>query len=215
MKTYFLLHKYCENHSMIWRLSNRLEWVDSRWRDSYQHDLSWNLCNSKLQSFCAQLFNFKIIFSVSIFENVVADRVLTLPCILLSLVPYGRILHPPKWEAHHAVILWNYGSDGSKWFFPSAVTNITPRSSASNTSTTLQIPKVVFSWLECTMVSWIFESFQLALWILKGYTTPTKNFTDTTVFIGNDTWEVCSVTRFLGRHIPRRLVSNGVGRFPR
>ena len=53
-KIYFLLRKYQLNHLLIQCLSNILEWVDLIRCDSVQRELSQNLCDSKLQNFCAQ-----------------------------------------------------------------------------------------------------------------------------------------------------------------
>ena len=50
MPIYFLLHKYRLNHGLVQCLLNRMEWVDSRWCDSYQRELSRNLFDSNLES---------------------------------------------------------------------------------------------------------------------------------------------------------------------
>ena len=91
--------------------------------------------------FAPNFFNFKIIFALSIFENVFADRVLTSTWIMLLPIIVGEIQHLLEWEAPQNVIIRNYISDGSLWVHPSAVINILPILSTSNISTTLQTPK--------------------------------------------------------------------------
>ena len=72
------------------------------------------------------------------------------------------------------------------------------------------------SWLEWSMVGWIYGSFRRAPWLLKGCVIPTKNSSDSIVSIGNKNcsiqamlvWDSFYVIRFLGGYYPRRVASS-------
>ena len=108
-----------------------------------------NHCDSKLQNFCAQFFNFKIIFALSILENVVTSNFFTFAftfcCAMQRRDPVGEILRPTDGVKDSAVScivsIWDYSSDRPLRVHPSAVINILPVSSALKISTTLQIPE--------------------------------------------------------------------------
>ena len=55
-------------------LLNQLELIDMNWRDSSRFDVIWISVIKKYRCF-AQLFNFKIILALSVFENAVFSRV--------------------------------------------------------------------------------------------------------------------------------------------
>ena len=94
--------------------------------------------------FATNFFNFRIIFALIIFENVVASKVFTFTfcCAMPWIDPVGEIRSPDGGvkdvSFSGTVSLWDYGSDGSLWVHPSAVINIPPRSYASNISTNIQ-----------------------------------------------------------------------------
>ena len=69
MTVSFLLHNYQLNHLLIQRFSHQMVWVDLSRCDSDQRESSWNLCDSKLQNFCAQLFQLKKYFRAQHFRN--------------------------------------------------------------------------------------------------------------------------------------------------
>ena len=84
---------------------------------------------------------------LSIFENIVAFRVLTLTfcCVMPRHATVEDIQHHSDGVKYTAVArtvsLWYSGSNGSLWVHPSAVINIRPGSSAFNIITDIQTPK--------------------------------------------------------------------------
>ena len=144
MTTYFLLHKYRLNHLLIRCLSNHPEWVYSSRHDLYWRELSQNLCDSKLQNFCAQLFQLQNYFVLRILKCFVAYKVLifTFCCAMPRRTPVGDIRRPSDGFKDIVVSrngsIWEYGSDWSLWVHPSAVINIPPGFYALNISNNLQ-----------------------------------------------------------------------------
>ena len=57
MSISFIFYEYQMNHLLILFVFNRLEWVDSIWCDSDQHESSRNICDSKLQEFLRPTFS--------------------------------------------------------------------------------------------------------------------------------------------------------------
>ena len=57
-----------------------IEWINLSWCDPDKCESSRNLCDFKLQNFCAQRFNFKIIFA------------------------FSKMLLPPKFHFHFSLI---------------------------------------------------------------------------------------------------------------
>ena len=110
------------NHWLIRCFSNCLEWVDLSWCDLGQHELSWNICGSKLQIFHVQIFQLnKNIFALSIFEKIVASKVFTLTffCDMPQQAPVGDIRRFSDGVKYVAVTLpgpgnlWVWTSNGS------------------------------------------------------------------------------------------------------
>ena len=128
----FLLHEYRLNHWLIRCLSNRLEWVDSIWRDLDRRESSWNLCDSKLQDFCSHLFQIKNYFVLSIFWKVLFLRVFTFNfcCDMSQQDTVGEILHPDDkvedFVVSCTVRLWDQFHKGYLWAHPSVVINVPP-----------------------------------------------------------------------------------------
>ena len=97
--------------------------------------------------FAPNLFNFKNIFSLNIFGNVVACKVFTLTfrCAMPWWSPIGKIRRPDDRVKDIAVDrnvnVWYYGSGESLRVHPSAFINIMPGSSASNISNTIKTTK--------------------------------------------------------------------------
>ena len=77
-------------------MSNSLEQVDLSWCDLYQHESIWNLCDSKLQNFCAQNFQLQNYFPAQNFQTFVASKVFTLIffCVMSQKTTVGKIRHP-------------------------------------------------------------------------------------------------------------------------
>ena len=73
-----------------------MEWVDSSRCDLDQRESSRNLCDSKLQKFCAQPFQLQIIFALSIFETFVDSKVFTFnfSCAMTRKYHVGEIRRP-------------------------------------------------------------------------------------------------------------------------
>ena len=131
----FLLHKYRLNCWLIRCLLNHIEWVDLIRCDLDQHESSRNLCDSKLQNFCAQLFNFKIIFALSIFEKIVAIKIFTFT-FHFSMPwqsPIGDIRRPYCGVKYVEATLpdpsnlWTWASDGSRWVHSNFFIHISPK----------------------------------------------------------------------------------------
>ena len=96
------------------------------------------------RTFVPNFFNFGIISVLSIFEIFVASKVLTFAfhCGMPQKSPVGEIRRPSDQVEDIAVAryfrLWYCGRDGSLWFHPILVINISPVS--GNISTTIQNP---------------------------------------------------------------------------
>ena len=96
MTIFILLHKYRMNHGLIRWLLNRLEIFDSSRCDSYQHEPSRNICDSKLQNFCAQLFQLRKYFCAQHFRKFVAPKIFTYTfhCVIPRQSPIGWVWRP-------------------------------------------------------------------------------------------------------------------------
>ena len=134
---------YCKN----------ISWI-TYWSDVIQFGVIWINVNQvgilvipNYRMFALNLFNFKIISALSIFKNIVASRVFTFNfcCAMPWQAPVGEFQNPSNRvediTVARTVILWGYGSNGSLRDHPSAVINISPRSSASDISTLTQTPE--------------------------------------------------------------------------
>ena len=112
--------------------------------DSDQRESSQNFCDTKLQNFLPNFFNFKIIFALSILENIVASKFSTFTffCDIPQHDPSGDIKRPADGvediTVARTVSLWDYGSNGYLCVHPSAGINVPPGSSASNIINTIQ-----------------------------------------------------------------------------
>ena len=97
------------------------------------------------RNFAPKVFNFKIIFALIIFENLVASKVFTFTfcCAMPRKLPVGEIQHPDDEVKNVAVdctvILWDRSHNGSLWVYTSTVINISPGS--GNISTIIQSTK--------------------------------------------------------------------------
>ena len=97
--------------------------------------------------FAPNFFYFKIIFALSIFENVVASKVFTFT--FFYAMPrqshVGKIRSPGDKIKYVTVALtvriWERSCDSSLWFHPSWVINIPSGSATLNISTTIQTPE--------------------------------------------------------------------------
>ena len=142
IKQSFLMHKYCLHHWLIRCLLNWLEWVDLIWCDSDQRESSRNVCDSKLQNFCTQLFQFQNYLCAQHFEFLFPSIVFTFTilCATTRKFPGRKILHTDNGIKHvavtHTVWIWYRGYDWSLWVYPSEVINSLP--GYWNTSTTLK-----------------------------------------------------------------------------
>ena len=111
--------------------------------------------------FCAQLFNFGIIFALIIFEKTFASKVCTFTfcCIMPGRSHVGKICHPYEWVKYVAVAcsvrLWDRGHSGSLWVHPSALINIMPGS--GNINTTIQNPKGWVFPITVSRYGWLVE----------------------------------------------------------
>ena len=119
MTIYFPLHGYRSNHWLILRFPNPLQRINTIWSNLDWRELSGNLCDSKLQIFCAQRFQLQNYFHAQIFEIIVASKVLALTflCTMLHQSPIIDNRHPSDEVKDVAVActvsLWDYGSDES------------------------------------------------------------------------------------------------------
>ena len=130
---------YCKNIGWI------IDWSDVCkivWNNLIQVGVIWIDVNrvgifviSNYRIFTPKMFNIKTIFALRIFENVVDSKVLafTFCCAMPWKSPLGEIRLPADVvkdvEDPHTVSIWDFGSNGSLWFHPSAVINILPGSS--------------------------------------------------------------------------------------
>ena len=176
--------------------------------------------------FAPNIFNFNIIFALSILEFLVTSKVFTFICAMPWRSPVGNIRLPSGGAKDVTVAcnvrLWDRGHDGSLWVHPSAVINI-PLGSG-NISTIIQnsdggyywslCPGPV-AWLKWTTVGWIVGSVQFSVWVLNGFAIPTKNFTDPPISVGNKTWVAVHVIIFLVIIFPSGVVNGGDGSFLR
>ena len=123
---YFILHKYWLNNWLVRCLSNHLECVDLSWCDLDQRGRVGIFLIPNYNIFGPNFFNFKIIFTLSIFEEFVASKVSTLTFwyAMSRRDPVGNIRHPydgfKDVAVSHTVILWYCGHNWSLWVHPSA-----------------------------------------------------------------------------------------------
>ena len=142
----FILHEYWLNHWLIRCLLNFLECIDLSWCDLDQREPIWNICDSKSQDFCAQLFQLQNYFCAqNFFGKFVASKVFTFNfyCAMPQQSPVGDIWSPSYRIEDVAVALtvrlWDRGNDMSLWVHPSSVINIAPI--YGNISTNIQTPE--------------------------------------------------------------------------
>ena len=77
MSISFIFHEYLLVRGLKRCLINWLEWVDFSRCNTCQRESSCKLCDSILQNFCDKIFNFRIIFTLSIFKSFVSSEVFT------------------------------------------------------------------------------------------------------------------------------------------
>ena len=95
IKTFLLLHTYW-HLGLIQCLLNWMEGVDYSRCDSDQRVPSRNVLDSKLQNFCAQLFQLRNYFCAQHFRNVLAYNVFnfTVHCATTHQSPVGDTQRP-------------------------------------------------------------------------------------------------------------------------
>ena len=114
------------------------------WSSVILFDLIWSVLIrisvsqvNLIRMFALNFFNFKKFLTPRVVENIVANRVLTSPCIMTHRVTVDEIRHSSKGEVC-TVNLWYYGSDGYLWVHPNEFINTPPGCPASDISATFQ-----------------------------------------------------------------------------
>ena len=123
-----------------------MEWGDLIWCDLDQRGSSRNLCYSKLQNFCAQLFQLQNYFCAQYFRFFCLQgfhfhfsmwHYKAIPC-RKDPIYLWRSWRCRIWQT---VRISDCGHNGSIWFHPSAGINIPPV--YGNINTTIQTPEGV------------------------------------------------------------------------